>query len=79
MLAHFMVVLEPMKAFIVGQGETSQFSLLDDTDWVLSVAFLCDVTQHLNKLNLRMQGRNKTVNDLYTAVKGFSDKLNVLK
>lgn len=79
MLAHFMDLLEPLKAFIVGQGETCRFSFLDDKEWVLSVAFLCDITQHLNELNLKMQGRNKTVYELYTAVKVFSDKLDVLE
>ncbi|KAJ4921377.1 hypothetical protein JOQ06_022821 [Pogonophryne albipinna] len=79
MLAHFMDLLEPLKSFIVGQGETSRFSFLDDKEWVLSVAFLCDITQHLNKLNIKMQGRNKTVYELYTAVRVFSDKLDVLE
>ncbi|KAJ4929884.1 hypothetical protein JOQ06_018904 [Pogonophryne albipinna] len=79
MLAHFMDLLEPLKSFIVGQGETSRFSFLDDKEWVLSVAFLCDITQHLNELNIKMQGRNKTVYELYTAVRVFSDKLDVLE
>ncbi|KAJ4930070.1 hypothetical protein JOQ06_019084 [Pogonophryne albipinna] len=69
MLAHFMDLLEPLKSFIVGKGETSRFSFLDDKEWVLSVAFLCDITQHLNELNIKMQGRNKTVYELYTAVR----------
>lgn len=47
-------------------------------EWVLSVAFLWDVTQQLNEPNLKMQGRNKTVYELYTAVRVFSDKLDVL-
>ncbi|XP_071335558.1 general transcription factor II-I repeat domain-containing protein 2-like [Trachinotus anak] len=76
MFAHFMDLLEPLKSFIVGQGETSRFSFLDDKQWVLSVALLCDITQHLNELNLKMQGRNKTVYELYTAVRVFSDKLD---
>lgn len=73
MLAHVMGLLEPLKSFIVCQGETSRFSFLDDKEWVLSVAFLCDITQHLNELNLKMQGRNKSVYELYTAVRVFSD------
>lgn len=78
MLAHFMDVFEPLKLFIVGKGETERFPYLDAKEWMLAVAFLCDITQHLNKLNVKMQGNNKTVYELYTAVKKCSAKLQLL-
>ena len=30
----------------------------EDSDWVLDLAFLVGLTEHLNVLNLRLQGKN---------------------
>jgi predicted XRE-type DNA-binding protein len=35
-----------------------------DEDWISDFAFLVDMTQHLNDLNLQLQGRNQLVNDI---------------
>jgi hypothetical protein len=37
-----------------------------DEDWISDFAFLVDKTQHLNDLNLKLQGRrNQLVNDIF--------------
>jgi hypothetical protein len=33
-----------------------------DDDWISDFAFLVDMTQNLNDLNLQLQGRNQLVN-----------------
>jgi hypothetical protein len=42
-----------------------------DEDWISDFAFLMDMTQHLNDLNLQLQGINQLVNYIFTHVKVF--------
>ncbi|KAK1896800.1 General transcription factor II-I repeat domain containing protein 2 [Dissostichus eleginoides] len=44
-----------------------------------AVAFLADITSHLNDLNLKLQGKNNTVCELMSAVRAFQRKLEVFK
>lgn len=39
------------------------------------MAFLADITAHLNVLNLQLQGRDRMITDMYDAVKAFQVKL----
>jgi hypothetical protein len=48
-----------------------------DEDWISDFAFLVDMTQHLNDLNLQLQGRNQLVNDIFAHVKAFEVKLRL--
>ena len=43
------------------------------------MAFLVDITSHLNDLNLKLQGKNKSVCDLVAAVQSFQWKLEIFK
>ncbi|KAL1250540.1 hypothetical protein QQF64_018336 [Cirrhinus molitorella] len=44
-----------------------------------NVAFLVDITSHLNELNIRLQGKDNSVCELMTAVRSFQKKLEVFK
>jgi len=48
---------------------------LCDVQWVRDLAFLTDVTGHLNVLNLALQGKQTTIEEAYTSVKSFQSKL----
>ena len=52
---------------------------LSDGKWVWQLAFLADVTQHLNDLNLRLQGKAKLVNEMFYDVKSFDAKLSLFE
>ncbi|XP_072891523.1 general transcription factor II-I repeat domain-containing protein 2-like [Hemitrygon akajei] len=41
------------------------------------MAFLCDITSHLNALNLQLQGWGRVVTDMYAAVRAFKTKLRL--
>lgn len=43
------------------------------------VGFLVDITSHLNELNLKLQGQDRTVCDLVAAVHSFQKRLEVFK
>ena len=53
--------------------------LLQDVDFLKGLAFLTDITQHLNKLNLSLQGRNQTIASLCGFIDGFRKKLCLFK
>ncbi|KAK1901732.1 General transcription factor II-I repeat domain containing protein 2 [Dissostichus eleginoides] len=52
---------------------------LQDDEKMECVAFLVDVTSHLNELNLKLQGRGNTVCDLMSAVRSFQRKLEIFR
>ncbi|XP_074488096.1 general transcription factor II-I repeat domain-containing protein 2-like [Sebastes fasciatus] len=41
------------------------------------VAFLCDITSHLNALNLQLQGRGHVITEMYATVRAFKTKLRL--
>lgn len=49
--------------------------VLRDDKWKCELAFLADITAHLNALNLQLQGRDRMITDMYDAVKAFQGKL----
>ena len=51
--------------------------LLDDPTFQFSLAFLTDVTNHLNELNMKLQGRNHIITQMYDHVKSFKVKLGL--
>ncbi|XP_060761167.1 general transcription factor II-I repeat domain-containing protein 2-like [Neoarius graeffei] len=44
-----------------------------------AVAFLTDMTSHMNNLNLKLQGKENTVCKLISAVRAFQRKLEVFR
>lgn len=60
--------------------KATQFSLfLEIEKQTDHVAFLVDITSHLNELNLPLQGRDNSVWELMTAVRSCQRKLEVFK
>ncbi len=56
-------------------GKTDDFPELQDTEWLADLAFGVDTLRHLNDLNLRLQGKDVFVHELYSNVKAFKAKL----
>ena len=40
-------------------GYSEKFPNLKDKDWILTLTILVDICDHLNALNLSLQGKNK--------------------
>ena len=51
-------------------------ALMSDEAWVWKLAFAADITSHLNFLNLKLQGEENLVSDLYTHLKAFRYNLS---
>ena len=52
---------------------------LSDPTWLLKLSFLVDITSHMNKLNLKLQGKDNLVCDLYRIIKRFRRKLSLFE
>uniref|UniRef100_UPI003AAD8DF6 general transcription factor II-I repeat domain-containing protein 2-like n=1 Tax=Centroberyx gerrardi TaxID=166262 RepID=UPI003AAD8DF6 len=59
-LQRFLSLLGEIKEFMESRGEDA--SLLQDTEWILDLAFLTDITGKLNHLNCELQGKEQTGN-----------------
>ena len=74
-LQRFLSLLDEIKAFMETREEDT--TLLFDPEWLLDLAFLTDVPEKINHLNLQLQGKDKNISDMIGAVKTFSAKLFV--
>lgn len=52
---------------------------LESIDFLKEFAFLTDLTNHLNELNLKLQGKQKLVSDLMSHVNGFRNKSKIFQ
>ncbi|KAK7906742.1 hypothetical protein WMY93_015354 [Mugilogobius chulae] len=66
---------EEICQFLESKGkDTTQ---LRDETFLCEMAFLCDITSHLNAMNLQLQGRGRVISDMYSTVKAFKTKLTL--
>jgi hypothetical protein len=68
---------EELLLFFKDNNKASFSDFLEDTKWLLKLAYLADVYQHFNTLNTSMQGPNENI--LTSAYKflAFKNKLQV--
>ena len=65
---------EPLQRFLV-EKKSDLANKFSDEKWVLKLAYLCDIFNLLNELNLSLQGKMTTVFKLADKVAAFKDKL----
>jgi hypothetical protein len=52
-----------------------RFPHFKDKEWMCDFAFLVDITQHLNDLNMELQGRNQFIHNMFDKINVFESKL----
>jgi hypothetical protein len=50
---------------------------LSDREWLWDLAFLADITHHVNDLNTRLQGKGRLLCDMFSDAKSFQLKLKL--
>lgn len=63
--------------FLHHRNETQLAAHLENNEWVSDLCFLVDMTQHLNELNVKLQGKNNMINNLFYILKSFQIKLSL--
>ena len=53
--------------------------MIADPRWLRELAFLSDITEHLNILNLKLQGKRNLISDMFAILKAFLSKLDLFK
>ncbi|CAL9703956.1 unnamed protein product [Knipowitschia caucasica] len=81
-LERFWSIRKEIESFLgqlKSQKATPFLLFLRDMEKMDHVAFLVDITSHLNQLNLKLQGKDHSVCDLMTDVHAFQRKLELFK
>lgn len=75
-LQRFRDLLQEVKDFLISKNEV--YVELTDDVWLMDLAFVTDITNHLNELNLQLQGQNQTIAELIGFVNAFKSKLKLI-
>ncbi|XP_055490979.1 general transcription factor II-I repeat domain-containing protein 2A-like [Leucoraja erinacea] len=75
MLEKVYALREEIATFLEGKNVSA--SEFRDPKWLSSLAFLVDLTAHLNNLNSQLQGRNQLVHDMCGHIVAFETKLRL--
>lgn len=76
-LERFSELLPEIKEFLK-RSNHAEYAQLQDNQWLLDLAFLTDLTDKLNSLNLELQGKNKHIINMISSVNMFKSKLQLL-
>ena len=71
----FFELKDKLKEFCQLRNKMMYYSWLKDKEWILSLAYLHDIFEQLNKLNLRMQGKDTNIIIFVDALRAFKSKL----
>ena len=58
-------------------GKSDEFPGLSNTNWLCDFGFAVDIFFHMNKLNVKLQGKVQFVHGMYTNVRAFKSKLTL--
>ena len=61
------------------RGIQDTIALFSSNEWLFDLAFLVDITRHLNMLNTNLQRRNQLVTDMVDCVCSFRQKIGLFK
>ena len=76
-LSRFFELMDVVKLFMGEKGK--YYPEIADLEWVMHLDFLVDMLNHLDRLNLSLQGKFKMLSDLVQSVFAFINKLKVFK
>lgn len=54
-----------------------EYKQLMDSEWLLKLAFLTDITDYLNQLNMKLQGQDKLLPKMFESIESFQRKLTM--
>lgn len=66
-----------ISSFLELNRKADDFPELSDADWLCDFAFAVDVLTHMDELNMKLQGKDQFVHEMYTNVRAFKAKLTL--
>lgn len=76
-LSRFVALKADIIAFL--QEEGKHIPELEEEQWSWDLAFLSDISSHLNTLNTALQGKDHLISDMVSAIFAFQGKLRLFK
>ena len=64
-------------SFLELMEKSDEFPELSYTDWFCDLAFAVDIFSHVNELNVKLQGKDQLVHEMYTNIRAFKSKLTL--
>ncbi|GBM68613.1 General transcription factor II-I repeat domain-containing protein 2A [Araneus ventricosus] len=78
-LQRFIDCLEEIRLFLQNEGKIEQYPQWLDVMWLSKLMFFTDICQRVNELNVKLQGRNKTIIVMIDLIRAFDAKLHVFR
>lgn len=75
MAERFYKLIPQITTFLTNMKLIDLFPYLKEKSWILKLAFLCDITGHLNELNFHLQKRDLYLPDAVSKISAFQKKL----
>jgi hypothetical protein len=81
-LERFFALRKEIPLFLKDEISSDTTNLGQETlnpTFLCELAFLTDITQHMNDLNTKLQGKQKNVSNLFGRANGFRNKLKLFR
>ena len=78
-LRRFFQLRKEINEILKEKGKKKEVDLIADARWLRELAFLSDITEHLNILNVKLQGKENLISDMLAILKAFLSKLDLFK
>uniref|UniRef100_A0A8D8S7P5 General transcription factor II-I repeat domain-containing protein 2 n=2 Tax=Cacopsylla melanoneura TaxID=428564 RepID=A0A8D8S7P5_9HEMI len=80
MLKHSLLLKDQVLMFLQEkEALPAETDLLKNESWLCDLAFLVDVTDYLNKLNVKLQGKDSSLPSMFNLIQGFKAKLKLFQ
>ena len=78
-MRRFFQLRKKINEFLKEKGKKEEADLIADPRWLRELALLIDITEYLNILNVKLQGKENLISDMFTILKAFLSKLDLFK
>lgn len=53
--------------------------MLENQIWISELAFCVDILKYINEINIKLQGKNQLIPNMWSHIKSFEIKLKLLR
>ena len=66
-----------VKQFLLNQNKHNLYKHLEDDHWIAKLAYMADVFEHMNELNIKIQGISENILTCSDKLHGFQKELQL--
>ena len=76
-LRRFFQLRKEIDEILKEKGKKEEVDLIQNPRWLRELAFISDITEHLDILNVKLQGKENLISDMFAILKSFLPKLDL--